>query len=77
MTYGPSPAPKNVLDVYRETPPDPFHSLEVELQERLDWRDEQYRKLERRVENHFRADMILIVILQAVSLIILRIWGVH
>lgn len=84
MTYGPPPAPKNVLDVYRETPPDPLvelkkevYTLSVALQERLNWRDEEYKKLERRVENHFRADLIFIIVVQAVSMIILKIWLGH
>jgi hypothetical protein len=67
-------------DPYR-VPADPYlelkkrmTSLEKELQKRLDYRDEEFRSLERRVEIHFRADVILIILLIGIGMGIMRFW---
>ena len=66
---------------YRVQLEDPYDDLKNRLsslaeavQERLAWRDEEYKRLERRVENHFRADVILIILLMVTGMCILRFW---
>ena len=66
---------------YRETPSDPFLELkkdmkdmEIELQMRLDHRDEVLRDLEHKISVHYRVDLIFIGCLMVVSTIIQWFW---